>query len=438
MPQDARDPIRPMASHGPAVGEDVTALMEPTDERSVGADVSSLMEDASTGDRSTLDTFLQYSGLKGLKQVAYGDEGENLPGTMASLAGLATIPMTGGMSLVPAALTAAGTSAVAGGGTRGLQRLSQGASVEDAAADAGVEGLKQGAVSLVAPALGAGLKRIAPTLMRTALGAQKTVRDAFPNIDLDALALREGVIVNKGGLERIKGLASEAHQAVPAAGRAADAAGVAPIQPRELVTKVQRLGGPSSTRELFTRKTQARMPEDVADVVSMANKLRKDYRGGINMEDALVAKSEWQNRAKSVLGASDPRAADTGGKIADAVQSDFTRLVRGRDEGIANALNRSQEMMALEEALKDATNRTPLLRALLGISSGVGAGAGSGSSLRGAIAALATLGLTSPTGLSSVAQIGAHGADEIAAAARVLGPKVLEALIGGSTPPQER
>jgi hypothetical protein len=218
------------------------------------------------------------------------------------------------------------------------------------------------------------LDKIAPKLMRNSLGAQQGLRNKFPTVDLEKVALREGAIPgNKASISKIHDVSKAAGAAIEPAAAAADAAGAAKVQPRQIV---------SGYRKLYDRAGQARMPEDQADIVKAAKDIQQRYRGGINRVDTDVAKQEWAAQAKGTLQGSDPRSASLNKKLAKANMQGLAAGAHS-DPGVSQALTRSQEMMALDKAMTASGNRTSLLRDVMGAAAGTAVGVGTGNPLAG-------------------------------------------------------
>jgi hypothetical protein len=270
----------------------------------------------------------------------------------------------------------------------------------------GAGGLATGAASLVK-------RGVAEPLMNMALGAQAVVKRNFPTVNLARVALREGVgATNAAKASRLGG---QAAAAVPAAGRAADAAGAAPVTARQII---------SDLRPMYERAQQAEqggIPGATQKVMKVARDLkRKIPTGGLSREDALVAKSEWQRLAKPALHAQAGELAAIDPRVASAVGRSFAKHSRAGAgaEGIGTALDRSQELMALERATRSASGRQPLLRMLLGAAAGGNVGVMSGSPLAGLAAAAVPMVAMSPAGLSTAAR-GVNAAAEPGAEALI-------------------
>lgn len=297
---------------------------------------------------------------------------------------------------------------IGGAGGEGWRRTVQGLrgktkpadeSVADTATGIATEGGLQAAYELTGQKVIAPIMRLAGKgVMRGALGAQRAVRGKFPTVDLESVAMREGF--GLGGDVSAKAMA--ANKAVSAAGRAADDIGAARIQPREMA---------KGLRPLYDRAKQTRMGENAQQIVEEANKLRKNYRGGLSVEDALATKSEMASQARQVMqGAADPRSAGIKQKVLGATSRATGNAVKERGGGIADALEQSQELMALEKAVKGISGPSRL-RLIMGAGAGVGAGAANGGDPEAALTgALSTYAMTSPKALGLLAQLLAKGA----------------------------
>lgn len=305
------------------------------------------------------------------------------------------LPILGGIAggLVGAGAASVPLAALGGAGGEGFRRTIQtlrGKRPVDKSTAETVQGLAkegaiQGAGQAVGLGVGKGLQMAGKGAMRMAMGAQKGLRAKFPTVDLEAVALREGI---GPGQSAAAGAASKA--ANEALGDAA-ANATGRVSPRAVTSRL---------RPLYERAKQARMGDDAQQIVEAANDARKAFRGGMSKADALVAKQELATRGRAVLqGASDPRAASTGAKIAGAEARGITDALRA-DPEIAGALTRSQELMALSKAVQSADNHTPMLRFLLpaaGAGTGYASGGDGASAIKGAAGAYA---LTNPRVLS--------------------------------------
>jgi hypothetical protein len=254
-------------------------------------------------------------------------------------------------------------------------------------------------------------RRVAEPVMDMAFGAQAAVKNKFPTVNLSRVALREGVGATNAA--KASRLGKEAARAVPAAGRAADAAGAAPVTARQVI---------GDLRPVFDRAQQAKrggISEAPQSVMNVVRRLRKEIpSGGLSREDALVAKSEWQRLAKPALHGQPGELASMDPRAAQAVAGSFAKHSRAGAEGIGSALDRAQELMALERATKSASGRQPLLRMLLGATAGAGAGALSGDVTTGLMSAAIPMLAMSPRGLSAAAR-GIYGSAEPASEALI-------------------
>jgi len=243
------------------------------------------------------------------------------------------------------------------------------------------------------------LSRIAPRVMRQGMGALESIRRKFPTVDFDEEAVARGLVPgSQKSIDATRAAAQTAGQAVPAAGRAADAAGAAPIRISL-----------DSLRQLHQRAGQARMPDQQQRIVQAMREFRKNAPGGMSVEDALVAKTEWQNLAKGALqGATDPRAASGNAKIARAIAGELTSAVR-QHPGVSNALDESQKLMALSRAMEKTGRRTSILRDAIAAGAGTAAGAATGGPVGAMVTAplaiAANRAVTSPQVLGRAANL---------------------------------
>lgn len=362
----------------PQVGDDVTSLIP-----QVGEDVTALMEPVASHDpapeRSLADKAVDVLPLLG--------------------------GIGGGILGAPTGPGAIGTAALGGAAGQAVRRIIQtlqGRRSADAdtplsvGGDLAGAGAEQGVGQAVGMGAGAVLAKGAKLAMRGALGAQQAVRTKFPTVDLEKIALREGV-----GLGADVGAkAAAAHQSVGAAGRAADAAGAAKIQPSEMV---------SGLRKLYDKAGQVRRPDAQKEIVEAANDARKAFRGGVSVEDALAIKSDTAAQAAEVMqGAANPRAASTTKKVLGSMSRATGDAAKSRSPEVASALRQSQELMALEKAMK-AAGGPSRLRMIAGAGAGVGSGMATGDLRDGVTGALGTYALTSPRALGLLAQLLAKG-----------------------------
>jgi len=399
---------------GKTVTFDWSGDTEPTD-----ADMDAVFAEAQSSQPE------QPSGLRRIADMAI-DAAPMIGGIAGGTAGLFTGPAAPIVSPVLAALGGAAGSAVRQFGETLTGERGDSGQVDQLKEMAG-EGAIQGAGQLGGQIVGKGAQLLARPLMRLGMGAQTAVRNKFPTVNLEQIALREGTNPSKIGQ-----LSRRANQAVPAAAREADAAGAAPIKPSELIG-VKAIGGRESTglRRLFDKAGQARMPEQQAQIVEEANRLRKLYRGGASVEDALVGKTARQKTGRAALqSAADPRMASTSAEIDASVARALGDAAKARGGNVGNALAKSQELMALERALKNRDWMPTRTGAALG---GVAAGAtgfGSGDTSSGVGAGLVPLLLSSPRG----GMVGARAVAQSAPALREATRLAILAILGEGEP----
>lgn len=372
-----------IAMPSPQIGEDVTDLMP-----DVGQDVTSLMGDGE--DRTWTDTAV-----------------DAMPAIGSGIGGLIGLPLGGPVGAgIGAAIGGAG-----GEGWRQIVQKVRGKGTLPTREVRAKSMLKQGAIGgaseLTGLAAARGAAMAGKGLMRGAMGAQTAIRRRFPTVDLERIALREGV----GPRLSVSARSVAANDAVPLAGRAADAAGAAKVQPREMT---------AGLRGLYDKAKQTRMKDQMRQIVDEANHVRNTYRGGLSVEDALATKSELASQAKGVMqGAADPRSASTSKKILGSLSRATGNAAKSRGQGVEQALTKSQELMALDKALGGITGPSRL-RLLFGAGAGVTSGLSSGDPLDGITGALSTYALTSPRALSTLAQLLSRGAPVVRQAPRAL------------------
>lgn len=240
-------------------------------------------------------------------------------------------------------------------------------------------------------------KRAAEPVMDMAYGAQAAVKSKFPNVNIAQVALREGV--GPGQVGKANQLGLSAARGVHASGRAADAAGAAPIRAREIISELRPIFNNAKAAE------RGGIAGETARVMKVVKDLRAiDRGGGIGMADALKAKSRWQRLGNPKHNAQAGQQVAIDPEIAAGVGGAFNKATRARSAGIGDALDRSQELMALQRATKTASGRQPLLRMLLGATAGSGVGVASGDVLSGVATAAIPIMAMSPRGLGMAAK----------------------------------
>lgn len=264
------------------------------------------------------------------------------------------------------------------------------------------------------------VKGAAKAVMGKALGSQTAVMDRFPTVDLAEEALKHGT-----NPKTLRGLGKAAAQNVVAQGKAADAAGMAPITQREVI------GG---LRPIYDRavKSEGSGVQGARDrVMNVVSGIRRQMpRQGQSISDALVGKSEWQQMGKEAAKAAPGDLKSPTSRIANEVGGTLTGLIRGRGfEPLNNALDDSQSLMALQRAAKTMSYRPSLLQMILGGTAGGATGAMTGDWQKAATAAALPLAM-SPQGLSMLAR-GINGASPAVTPAL---EGIYRALLGASAP----
>lgn len=372
----------------PKIGDDVTHLMP-----AAGEDVTAMMGDSGDSSSSWTDTALDLLPLAG--------------------------GIVGGIVGAPTGPGAIGTAALGGAAGQGVKGLLQGLLGKrnlaqdtplSVAQEMGEEGVKQGVGQAVGMGTTAGLRMLGKGLARASFGAQKGLRAKFPTVDVDAVALREGV--GPGNIRKAAALSKAANQNVDDVAAALDASGAKRVQPREMVKNL---------RKPYDRAKTAKFADDQAEIVGEAKRLRRAHRGGESLKDSNVVRQEHYARSDGYLqGAADPRKAGTASKIHGEVGKAISEAQRSRGGNMGEALDRSQQMMALEKIVRSSEAHTPMLRFLLpvaGAGTGYAAGGDTSDVLKGAALGLAA---TNPTVLFKSGQLSNAIARPTGEMARVL------------------
>jgi hypothetical protein len=247
------------------------------------------------------------------------------------------------------------------------------------------------------------LSKIAPSLMRNALGAQQGIRGKFPTVDLEQVALREGAI--PGSKASIAGVQASAKAAGKAVNAAADAA---PMPAR--VTRRMLI---NSIRPLYQQASMAADEGAQQAVVDRMRQIASEVDGaGLSMREGQARKQLLAQRGKAARSAATPKDAAFGAQIADAERKAITAAQRSSG-GMADALDRSQELMALERAMTRTGQRTSILRDALAASTGTGAGLMTGNLAAALVTAPAAVAMnraiTSPQVLGRLANAAHRG-----------------------------
>lgn len=322
------------------------------------------------------------------------------------------LPYAGGIAggIVGAGLgpLAIGTAAIGGAGgeawKRAINSIRGKTSASDETPGAVVRAVtRSGAEQGVAQAVGMGTERavraVAPFVMRGAFGAQTALRRKFPTVNLERVALREGV--NANNTAKAAKIAREANKALATAAKNAEHSGAMPIGPDEVVRGLD---------DLLQNARSGRFADDVAQIEEAARDIGGTYRGGMKMADAMVRKRRLQALAKPVMqGASDPRSASMAAKIRGAEAKALTDAIRQRSASVGQALDRSQEAMALERATRNMSGPSRL-RVIADVGSGVAGLVAGGANdpsdaLLAALAAGAMHAGTSPASISLLARL---------------------------------
>jgi hypothetical protein len=136
--------------------------------------------------------------------------------------------------------------------------------------------------------------------------------------------------------------------------------------------------------------------------------IRSDYGPGLSGEGAQARKQILSQEAKAALRADTPKMAGMGSQIANAERKAIAGVQRRTPE-MAAALDRSQELLALDKAMTQTGRRTSILRDALAAATGTGAGLMSGNPLNALVTVPAAVAInrtmTSPQTLGRMAQV---------------------------------
>lgn len=265
--------------------------------------------------------------------------------TGAMVAGAAAAPFTGGMSVIPAMAISGGAGALGAGAGQLVsgQKPDVATMAKEGAAMAGGEGLGRGAVAL--------LSKAAPILGKAVLRASPTLQREFPNLVETFLKERIPVGQSAQAGERMTESAGTARQMAAEA----DAAGAAPVGPRDIVKEFRGVRD-----EIANRAANARPGAggEMQEIVTRAKGLR--LAGPQSVARNQVLKQSAQTDASNAF-----RAAERGTPINDvtakldkAVAIGRQKAAEARVPGIADVNKRTQNLMGLEGALETAERKS--------------------------------------------------------------------------------
>lgn len=296
-----------------------------------------------------------------------------LPAVLSTLSGFA-----GGTKRTLPGVALSGLGAAGGEGIRQTIRAVQGRTNEYPSTPKGqlsrmgAAGAVGAGTELGGRGIVGGLKRIvAPTFMRTALGAQTPVRKGFPDVNLERAALEARAIPgNAKSLARVQQAGERGAATLRNDLKVADiASGNAPVATYDDAVSVLRRRAPDARMA-----SRGGAPEELNAVKAGLRKVAGIKRRPLNAEESFVAKQAHQKAAaatyKAAAGAEGEAGAEVSGDLAQGI---VNALKSGHPE-IAEKLLKQQESMALTRAMENAQPRTPLLRNIMASTAGAGTG----------------------------------------------------------------
>ena len=329
-----------------------------------------------------------------------------LPAALSSVMGFA-----GGTKRTAPGAALAGLGAAGGEGLRQTVRAMQGRTDEypDTAAGQlrrmGESGAVGATTELGGRAVIGGLKRLAPSFMRSAFGAQTQVRKAFPNVDLERAALDARAIPGSArSMNAVQQAGEQGAATLRNDLKVIDiASGNAPVASHADAVSVLRRRAPDARMG-----ARGGAPAELNAVKEGLRQVR-DMRGRpLNAEETFVAKQAHQRAGAAAQRSQAGAEAEAGAEVSSDIGQGLVAALKAKHPEIAAQLNSQQGLMALERAMANAQARTPLLRTIASNTAGAGAGAAiygaTGDPLSALLAAAAvpavTHAVTSPASLA--------------------------------------
>lgn len=339
---------------------------------------------------------------------------DHLPAALSSVMGFA-----GGTRRTAPGMALAGLGAAGGEGLRQTIRSLQGRTGEvpdttggqltrmgtAAAVGAGTEGGGRAVIG--------GLRRMAPSFMRSALGAQTSVRKGFPDVNLEQAALDARAIPGSArSLARVQQAGEQGAATLRNDLKVADiASGNAPVATYDDAVSVLRRRVPDARMA-----ARGGAPDELNAVKAGVRKVEGMKTRPLNAEESFVAKQAHQKSAAATYKAAAGAEGEAGAEVSGDLAAGIVAALKAAHPEID--FLKQQESMALTRAMENAQPRTPLLRNIMAGAAGVGAGAGVyGATGDPASALLAATGgpmamhmLTSPGSLARMGITSAAGA----------------------------
>jgi len=317
--------------------------------------------------------------------------------TGALIGGAAAVPLTGGLSALPA-IAAAGLGGAGGAGLGMIANAVGGQEASPTTAGGvvkrmGTEGATQAASELGGRAIQGALKGVATQMYRGALRPPARLAGKYPNVVQQGIddALIVGPTSSVG---QAKGLMKESRAAADTLRSSAQSAGAGAVPRAELRKPLMQM---ARDAQEATRLTG--VADDAPAIVDRARRLQPSYpldeahEAGRILNDRADAAFRMEQRGGT------PRGVEA--NVDQALARAFSGAVKDRVPGMAaqNALTSSR--FGLSKALEAAANRPHVLGNLMAGTAGVGTYFGTGDKEQALMASLAMKGLSSPRALST-------------------------------------
>lgn len=384
-----------------------------------------------------LDTAMGVIGRAGLI-IPGGDIGEAAmrlvgnPKNAPALGAAAASAATGGAAVLPAALAA--TAGGAGGSVAknaaeyfaGIKPApSQGEMLTDAAKEGAIQGATQaagGAIAKGAGALGRGMYTMA-------LGAPKALRAEFPG--LVQTGIEEGVIpATQAGVTKATAARTASSKAAADIVANSPAAQAGIRIPTRDVTQ-----GLNPLRTEVAARPEANVARDAIGAFE-ANMMASHPRG-FNLQELVKTKSAAQDAAEAAYEAA--KTSGAAGMSAEANEA-IAKRARGIIEHFAPEVGpqnaKTQALIGLQRAMKDASLKPYVLRGVLGAGSGIAAGVRERDPIVGLETGVGTFLATDPRVLGTAGMmLGRTGGGQGQIPANVLRAALLQLMGNSETEP---
>jgi hypothetical protein len=361
----------------------------------------------------------------------------------AMAAGAAAAPFTAGSSLVPGMVMMGGAGAAGAAGGLGIDKLLGGEATRDmtipqAAKTVAIEGAYTALGEGVGRGLAHGARLGANKLMDAAIGGQRAIRQKFADVDIADILNRMRINpVTSRGRVRAEQLRDATVGRRNAMARAADAAGVPPIDPLdpEMFNALQ----PAYERAVVQTRT-GRDPEAPFRLGERLQRMVNYNPAGISMEDAskLISDLAQEGRASYLAFSKGTVPHDLDSVTAKGLADGLRRLQRRRVPGIAEANREAQGLIEAAQIADDMSRRPFQMGGHTARGIGIG-GAGfalasGGDPLTALLAGVLPWVGGSPTFLAPTSIGLYHGGRALPSAGRLLGALLGESLAEEQTP----